>query len=57
MSIGKVVSNVGTWENVNQKREEGEKETPLTNEVSIDPAGPLPEEAIALFLGYRSKAE
>jgi len=33
------------------------KQTPLTNEVSIDPAGPLPEEAIALFLGYRSKAE
>jgi L-ascorbate metabolism protein UlaG (beta-lactamase superfamily) len=31
------------------------KKTPLTNEVSIDPKGPLPEEAIVLFLGYRAK--
>jgi L-ascorbate metabolism protein UlaG (beta-lactamase superfamily) len=31
------------------------KKTPLTNELSIDPKGPLPEEAIVMFLGYRSK--
>jgi len=33
------------------------KKTPLTNEVAIDPTGPLPEEAIALFLSHRLKAE
>lgn len=31
------------------------RKTPLTNELKIDPEGPLPEEAIVLFLGYRAK--
>ncbi len=33
------------------------KKTPLTNQVTIDPAGPLPEEAIVLFLSHRLKPQ
>lgn len=31
------------------------RKTPLTNELTVNPEGPLPEEAIALFLSHRLK--